>query len=405
MRFVLGIVLIAAGCSNEEMLAEQAPQGVEIDVVIPFETAVAGIATQNANNNLDVVAYAGRTFVAWRTAPAHFASPLTVMYVASEGPEGFRFEGKFEMGTDLREPRFLTHRGRLFLYFAVLGKEPTKFEPQGAMWTEYRGQGDWTPPLPLYQEGFIPWRAKEINGKAYVIGYVGGENIYEVNGEPIDVHFLTTEDGHTFEPAIPGHPIVLRGGASETDFVFMDSGDLIAVARNEAGDAESGWGSKICRAHASDLTEWHCVSDRRKFDSPLLLGNGETVRLIARRNLTESGNYDLERRDLPPKSQTEVYLADYSFQPKRCALWTVDPASLSVSFDVDLPSRGDTCFASALRFNDSEFEIWNYSNPLSNVSDCNSWPSDCADPIWLEGQGQPTIIYRTRLRLFKASSN
>ncbi|MFO0555174.1 MAG: hypothetical protein U0271_42745 [Polyangiaceae bacterium] len=218
------------------------------EVVVPFASPVAGVTTQDANNNLDVAIFNGRTFLAWRTAPTHFASEDTVLYVASEGSDGWRLEGSFAMGTDLREPRLLVLGDRLFLYFAVLGKDPFKFEPQGMMVTEYHGQGNWDDPESLYEPGFIPWRARVVDGTAYLIGYVGGENIYEIDGEPLRIHLLTTTDGRTLTPAVPGQPVVQEGGGSETDFTILDDGTLVAVTRNEAGDTEFGFGSKICRA-------------------------------------------------------------------------------------------------------------------------------------------------------------
>jgi len=371
----------------------------EYEVVVPALTEVDGIETQDANNNLDVITFQDRTFIAWRTAPTHFASADTVMYVASEGEDGWRYEGEFALGTDLREPRFLALGDRLFLYFAVLGSDQFAFEPQGMMVTEYNAAGDWSEPEELYEPGFIPWRAKIQNGQAFLIGYVGGENIYEVNGEPIRIHLLTTEDGRTLVPVVPGQPVVQEGGGSETDFVFMDDGALVAVTRNEAGDAKSGFGSKICRAEAGDLGTWTCKTDKKKYDSPLVFRNGDDVWLVGRRNLTETGNFDLDQDELSPKDQAEAYLIEYSFNPKRCALWRVDPVELTVEFAADLPSRGDTCFASYLPRADDSVTIFNYSNELDGASDCNSWPSDCSDIDWWVGQGQKTMIYRVDVDL------
>lgn len=387
----------ALGCSDPELPSDNTVS--EAETVVPFEVGIPGVTTQAANNNLDVVRFEDRTFLAWRTAPTHFASADTVMYVASEGPDGWRYEGKFAMGTDLREPRFLVVAGKLMLYFAVLGTDPFAFEPQGMMVTEYHGTDDWDEPEWLYEEGFIPWRAKVENGKAYLIGYVGGENIYEVNGEPIRIHFLTTEDGRTLEPVVPDQPVVQEGGGSETDFTFLDDGTLIAVVRNEAGDEQSGWGSKICRAEAGDLGNWTCQSDKKKYDSPLVFRHGPDVWLVGRRNLTDSGNYDLDMDELTAKEQSEKYEIEYSFNPKRCALWRVHPDDLSVEFVADLPSRGDTCFASQLPNDDGTVAIYNYSNVLDGAPDCKSWPDDCADITWWVGQGQPTMIYRVDVSL------
>lgn len=366
----------------------------EVEVVVPFAAPPAGVETQNANNNLDVVRFQDRTFLAWRTAPTHFASADTVMYVASEGADGWRFEGKFALGTDLREPRFLALGDKLFLYFAVLGTDPFAFEPQGMKVTEYHGPDDWDAPEDLYEPGFIPWRAKVIGDKAYLIGYVGGENIYENNGDPIRIHFLSTTDGRTLEPVVEGQPVVQEGGGSETDFTFLDDGTLVAVTRDEAGDAEFGFGSKICRAEAGDLGNWTCKPDPKKYDSPLVFRHGGDVWLVGRRNVSEDGNYDLGMDELSLADQADKYEVDYSFKPKRCALWKVDPNDLAVTFVTDLPSRGDTCFASELQQNDDLFTIYNYSSYLDGADDCKSWPDDCADITWWVGQGGKTMIYR-----------
>jgi hypothetical protein len=353
-------------------------------VVIPGAGLPAEVVDQPANNNLDVVRHEGRVYLAFRTAPNHFAGPDTVLYVVSSSDEqDWRYETQIHLGTDLREPRFLSFDRRLFLYFAVLGQSPISFEPQGMKVTERLADGTWTDPEWFYQPGFIPWRAKVVNGVPYLITYVGGGNIYNGTGEPLEIHLLTTVDGRTFTPVVPGQPKVLEGGGSETDFVFQDDGSLVAVVRNEAGDA-SGFGSKICRAEAAALGAWHCASDPKKYDSPLLFRHGGDIYLIGRRNISDTGNYDLMMRDLPLPMQDLLYQIDYWQRPKRCSLWKVDPDALTVSFVLDLPSKGDTCFASVWNPSDDEYVVYNYTSPLDTAG----------DPAWMEGQIEPTQIVR-----------
>jgi hypothetical protein len=360
--------------------------------VVPFTTPPDGVVDQDANNNLDVVAHQGRIFFAFRTAPSHFASDKTVLYILSSADQKtWTLETSFAMGTDLREPRFLSFDGKLFFYFSVLGKDPTKFEPQGVRMTQYQGPGQWSDPVSVFDPGFLLWRSKTIDGKPYLLGYVGGENIYEVNGKPIEIHWLTTTDGATFQPVVPGRPIVETGGGSETDFVFQDDGSVVAVTRNEAGD-ETGWGSKICRAEANDIGNWHCVGDKRKYDSPLVFKHGQHIYLIGRRNVTDTGYYDLERRDLSPADQTSTYEVEYSFKPKRCSLWEVDPDRLEVNFVLDLPSHGDTCFPGILDDGDGDYTVYNYTSPLDAFAAGD-------DYNWINGQGLPTQIYRIDLKV------
>ncbi|XXY51048.1 hypothetical protein WME91_07875 [Sorangium sp. So ce269] len=383
------LVVLMAGCGAEEGLAPLGPAVAELVQVVPFRDPPEGVETQQANNNLDITAHEGRYFLAFRTAPNHFASDETELYVVSSADqERWTLETRIALGTDLREPRLLSYGGALYLYFAVLGKNPTKFEPQGTMFAVYEGPGRFSEPSWWEdQPGFIPWRLKEIGGVAYMIGYEGGESIYEPDGEPIEVKWLKSRDGLAWEPVVPGQPTVQVGGGSETDFVFQDDGSVIAVTRNEAGD-ELGWGSKICRAEPERLGDWKCASDKRKYDSPLVFRRGAEIYLIGRRNLNETGNYDLGLDELPPAEQAQKYLVEYSFKPKRCSLWKVDPDALSVSFVLDLPSRGDTCFASALGAGEHEMTVYNYTSPL-----------DSEDLDWFRAQGGPTIIYRATLYL------
>lgn len=339
-----------------------------------------------SNNNLDVVEHGGGTFFAFRTAPSHFAGTETRLHVlSSDDADLWQHEATFTMGTDLREPRFLSWEGQLFLYFAVLGSDPIDFEPQGMMASRYEGPGRWSEPRWIGEKGFIPWRTKVLGGKPYMIGYVGGEAIYDPEREPIRTHWLTTGNGWDWEPVLPGRPIVLEGGGSEADFVFLDDGALLAVQRNEKGD-ELGWGSKICRAEADALEDWRCVGDPRKFDSPLMFRHAGGVWLVARRNLNGDGRYDLGLRDLTPQEQTNRYLVNYSLHRKRCALWKVDPERLAVDFVVDLPSRGDTCFPSMVPVDERTVEVYNYSSPLRGP-----------DPVWIAGQLGETQIHRMML--------
>ncbi len=346
-----------------------------------------------ANNNLDIVQHEDRLFFAWRTAPSHFASPDAHLNVVSRGPgEDWVFEATISLGTDVREPRFLSLNGSLFLYFAVLGDNPSEFVPGEARWMERIGQGQWTDHARFSDEGFIPWRAKVVDGVPYMLGYVGGENIYDLGSDeppdPVEVRFLTTTDGIAWGGVNPANPVVHVGGGSETDFALLEDGTLIAVMRNELGD-DSGFGSKICRAEAARQTLWSCVHDPRKYDSPLVFSFENRVYLIARRNVTETGAYDLGRDDLDPREQYFEYQTDYWGKPKRCSLWEVDPESLQVTLVFDLPSAGDTCFAGIVPFGEEEaFLVYNYSSPLDGDLDIS----------WLQGQTGNTNIYSHVLR-------
>lgn len=246
---------------------------------------------------------------------------------------------------------------------------------------EHRDDGAWTEPVPITAAGCVPWRTKVVDGVPYMMRYRGGEAIYSPSGDPIDVEWLTTADGYEWTPVDADHPYVYRGGASEADFVFTETGDLIAVARSEAGD-DRGWGSEICRGPAGDRANWTCAHDRRKFDSPFMFTQDGRVYLIARRQLAFGGRYDLRRRRLPRPAQTLLYELAYWVTPKRTSLWEVDADSLTVRWVLDLPSRGDTAFAGGVRLDARRWLVFNYSSDV-----------DGPDVAWVRGQLTPTHIY------------
>lgn len=356
--------------------------------VIPSDGLPPETTPLVSNNNLDVVRHGGRVYLAWRTAPDHFASERTVMYVVSSDDErSWRFETRLQASTDLREPRFLSLNGSLFLYVARLGTNALSFDPQGISVTERRPDGTWTSLENIYRPGFILWRARTQRGTPYITGYFGGEHIYRFDDLPLDIELLTTADGRNLVPVDPTRAVVSRGGGSETDFALGDDGSLFGVIRNEAGD-ETGFGSKVCRAPAGHLAEWTCRHDVRKYDSPLMFWYDGEAYLIGRRNVTDTGAYDLERRDLSQLRQALMYEIAFSNAPKRCALWRYDQATDRIVYMLDLPSRGDTCFASALEGSaPGEFYVYNYSSDV-----------DGPDVNWNVGQVNPTYIYRSVLR-------
>ena len=155
--------------------------------VVPAEDLPAAVARMNSNNNLDVVRHAdGRVYLAWRSAPDHFAGSETlIQIISSEDEENWRFEGSFGMDTDLREPRLLSLGDKLILYVSVLGLERTAFEPMGVVYTQLQEDGAWSALMPLAgSEGLIAWRTRVERGVAYMIGYRGGEHIYRFDGTP-----------------------------------------------------------------------------------------------------------------------------------------------------------------------------------------------------------------------------
>lgn len=360
--------------------------------VVPDKGALpTEVVSQAAHNNLDIAWHGGRLYFAFRTAPSHFASWQTVLYVVSTTDQKrWTYETQVALETDVREPRFLEVNGELHLYFAVLGDNPLAFKPQGMRGMKLVHGCVWTAPeelRPMGETDFIPWRGRTVDGTSYLIGYGGGASSYDASGGAIRVHWLKTSDGVTFDPAIGSDSMVLEGGASEVDWAFLPDGGLVAVGRNEEGD-DDGFGSKICRAEAGALEHWTCRHDPKKYDSPLVFRHGDDVYLVGRRNVTETGNFDLMQSGKTLLEQRLAYQLAYWQTPKRCSLWQLEPNALTVSFVLDLPSAGDTCFASELAISPTQHLLYNYT------SDPN-----LPDLSWNDAQHGPTRIDRVVVTL------
>lgn len=384
-------IACAGGDKDSGSTASPATPHLEDDLVqvVPGSGLPSEVTVQPSANNLDIVEHNGAFYFAFRTAPSHFASAETTLYILrSDDRITWTHESTIFMETDLREPRFLSAGDELQLFFAKLGTSSADFEPGGALVTTRGADGTWSAPADLHDDGdtFIPWRTRWFGDRAMMVGYRGGGDVYDFDELPaIEIYWLGSNNGRTWDDWVPGSGPVLVGGGSETDLAFTPDGAVVAVVRNEAGD-DDGWGSKICRGEPDALADWTCAADRRKYDSPLVFEHDGRIWLIGRRNMTDSGEYDLQMRDLDHADQSIAYQLAYWNEPKRCSLWEVDPTALSVEHVLDLPSRGDTCFASILALGGDRFEVWNYSSPV-----------DGPDVSWLEGQTGETYIYKQTL--------
>jgi hypothetical protein len=397
-RAALCAGIASAGAQAPFVAAPLAEPGAERVVltetrrIVPSAGLPAEVQPLPANNNLDVVRHSdGRVYLAFRSAPTHFASPETMIYVVSSADERtWDFEARFNAGTDLREPRLLSLGARLFLYVSKLGKLPYKFEPRG-VWLSERSADEthgarWGELEPLDLPNHIVWRTKSVDGHGWMTAYRGGANIYSFSGEPLGVGLFTSDDGRRWLPADPARPYVYEGGVSEAEFEFAGDGALLSVGRNEAGDSEHGFGSVVCESPATAPSQWSCSSDPRKFDSPLMFSHGGEVYLVARRTANADGSYD---RHLGFGAlRSIVNQLDYISTAKRCSLFHYVRAERRIAFMLDLPSKGDTCFAGALTGeHPDEVVLYNYSSDIAGP-----------DVAWSVGQRSPTYVYRHVLR-------
>jgi len=358
-----------------------------------------GLRVGRSNNNLDVIHYDQRLFLAWRTAPIHFASADAAIHIVVSDDTGatWQHETTIEMQRDVREPRFVSWRGRLLVYWFSAGTTTARFEPD-VIWVRERAtDGAWSAPLAISPPDCVVWRVRPVADRLVMTLYRGAGSLFTAHPVPLTVEAWASDDGLSWSPLDPDRPVVHEGG-SETDFVELDDGRVLAVVRKEG--PEAGWGADICASEpgpaAAALARWRMRPDPRKFDSPYLFLAGEQPFLITRRQLAFGGRFDLGLRPLPPLLRTKVNQIAYWLTPKRTALYRIDPDALTATWCTDLPSAGDTAFAGSVPLDAEDRDapgttrhlVFNYSSPLTK----GWWP-------WVVGQLGPTHVYATELTI------
>src|SRR5664279_3842391 len=151
--------------------------------------ASVGVTPLRSNNNLDVTLWGGRVWLAWRTAPTHFASPKARFEVASapwsgaqslDGP--WRHETTVSVGADLRVSCFVEWDGRLHLYVMELGTNPFRYQPCRTHLLVNDGSGFGRPEV-VWESPTVPWRVRVIGGRLTYSVYTGADKLYAARPE------------------------------------------------------------------------------------------------------------------------------------------------------------------------------------------------------------------------------
>lgn len=143
------------------------------------------IKIQHSNNNLDLVQFNEKYFLAFRTAPTHFASKKAVMYVVSSTDlENWNYETEIKLESDLREPRFAVYHDTLNLYFFRGGTKMFRFEPKEVLVCRKSLNDNWSSPQSIHLDGFVPWRLRARSDTLYLSAYYG-KNLYRNNHNSI----------------------------------------------------------------------------------------------------------------------------------------------------------------------------------------------------------------------------
>lgn len=346
--------------------------------LIPSPMLPAGITTLRSNNNVDAVAYNNRYYVAFRTATNHFPSKKAGLYVmSSTDMQSWRMEHYIHTGADLREPRFLVLNNKLFLYYFEGAKQFYKFEPKN-LWvsTLDTTANCWEEKTINNMEGYVPWRIRKRNGKAYLSAYYG-VGLYSGKHEG-DLRLFSTTDGYNFNP-ISEQAQVSVPGAEEGEFDFDPDGNLWACIRLE------GEGALIAYAAKDSIDTWKTFRTKKKYDSSLMFIRKGNVYLIARRNI--GGDAEKFPRWLPASLRRKLNMVSYSLHSKRTALYKLDKNTKSFEHVIDLPGCGDTAFPALVEKDDNTYYFFNYTNDFKEQG-----------KLWISGQLSHTFIYMSELK-------
>lgn len=343
--------------------------------IIPEDNLPLEVKTRNANNNLDIIQFKDRYYVAFRTAPSHFASSKAAIYIVSTTDfQNWQFEKHIYLKSDVREPRLYKNDDTLFFMFFKGGKNMFKFQPNGIFQTHFFAD-KWTEvselKLPL---GYVPWRTKYHEGLFYLSTYDGSAE-YKLS-EPAESRFFVSKDGYKWD-SLSLYPQQYHVRAvAENEFVFLPNGDMWGIARHEFD------GASLFYAKKEALADWKLWFSKHKFDSPYLFSHHGVPYLIARRNLDGDGTYYRK------KEKYKSNLVRYSFTKKTTALYAIDTTSKALIHIMDLNSTGDCAFAGVAPINDSSYVVLNYSSDINKKS-----------KNWIEGQLGKTFIYKATLTL------
>lgn len=364
--FLLFIIALLALLWINPLAKKQTVSTTGWEQLIPSDKVDAKVQPMKGNNNLDVIEFNNRYYLAFRTAPSHFASKKTKLYIISSGDlKTWDYEHEIHLGSDLREPRFAVFKDTLFFYFFEGGKHPLKFEPQ-KVWMTYLDNGHWKDKLDLQLDGFVPWRFRVRADTLFLSAYYGKDlyNKKHVGNQRL----FYSSNGFDFLP-ISESPQVPEMGAEEGEFIFDQMGNLYGTLRME------GDGSMVVFAAKNNLKDWITNYSKFKYDSALLFEYKQEIYLISRRNL------DGESK----KSNWRLYnMIRYSFTKKKTTLFHLDKGDLTLSYIKDFPSTGDTAFPGIVPLGNGQFFLVNYSSDINGK-----------EKNWIKGQLGKTYLYST----------
>ena len=128
--------------------------------IVPNTTFPKDLQFELSNNCVGIGSYQDVLFMGFRSAPYHFASEHTKIFLVSsdDGGKTWLSEATIELGTDAREPHFLLMPDGTFVFsYFQAGTNPISFDPLSPWRMFYRGRGNWSEPEIWGKDNEVVW--------------------------------------------------------------------------------------------------------------------------------------------------------------------------------------------------------------------------------------------------------
>ncbi|MBK9167597.1 MAG: exo-alpha-sialidase [Bryobacterales bacterium] len=225
---------------------------------------------QGAHNAFtDLVRHNGRWYCTFREGTAHARENGRIRVIESADGERWTSTALIEEGgIDLRDPKLsVTPGGELVLLAGgttwdrdgkyVKKRTRVSFSKDGRVWKPFQ---------PVARDEHWLWRVTWHEGKAWGVAYMGGGG----SSGPRDGFLYSSSDGVRFELV---HRFGLEG-MSESTIRFGPGGEMIVLARFEAGDRSGRIG--VSRPPYTEW-QWHKIGERVGGPNFLVLPDGGMV--------------------------------------------------------------------------------------------------------------------------------
>ena len=165
------------------------------------------------------VKWKGEYWLSHRSGTGHIARDGDVIVRRSTDTHAWDEALRFDILGDDRDPQLLPTASGLRLYINSL--EAGQF--RAFVSTTDDGTA-WSPPRPVYEDGYILWKPVAHDGRFYAAAHRPGSD------EHREAHLVTSTDGLVWEKV---STIRAGRGESETTLVFAEDGHLIAFLRSQ----------------------------------------------------------------------------------------------------------------------------------------------------------------------------